>query len=287
VVTNNGRLRIISNNGTSNAVEISSSAFQLAATDGTSNSPNLGFSSVQSAVGESAVADFIVYDSLGIPLNVRLTTVLESRDGESTTYRWYADSGDNDTAGPDHAIAVGTGLISFDGQGNLLQTEDAEISINRQDIPSSQPLTFHLDVSALSGFAAENSLLAASRQDGAAVGTLTSYSVGEDGLIMGVFSNGNSRTLGQVRLARFANPEGLEQHGLNMYGVGFNSGVPQLGNPGDLGLGTIASGALELSNSDIGENLVDLMLASTQYRANSRVISTSQQLLDELMNIRR
>ena len=102
-----------------------------------------------------------------------------------------------------------------------------------------------------------------------------------------MFSNGIARTLGQVRLAQFANAEGLQQVGENMYTTGFNSGLPVEGNPGDLGLGTIVAGALELSNTDTGENLIDLLLASTQYRANSRVISTAQQLLDDLLNMRR
>jgi len=286
-ITPDGRLRIVSNNGTGNAVTVPSSAFQLQLADGTTASPNLGFSTVQSAVGESAASDFIVYDTLGIPLNVRLTTVLESRDGQSTTYRWFADSGNNDPAGADHAIGLGTGLVVFDGEGNMIQANNPTVNIGRNDVPSSNPLDFQLDFSQVSGFAAEQSEIAASRQDGSAVGSLTSYAVGEGGKITGVFSNGISRTLGQIRLAQFANPSGLQQVGENMYNVGFNSGLPVEGNPGDLGLGNIVAGALELSNTDTGENLIDLLLASTQYRANSRVISTSQQLLDDLLNMRR
>ncbi len=286
-ITSDGRLRMVSNNGTGNALTIPSSAFQLTLADGTTASPNLGFSSIQDAAGQSAASDFIVYDTLGIPLNVRLTTVLESRDGQNSTYRWFADSGDNDPAGADHAIAVGTGLVVFDGEGNMIQANNPTVNIGRNDIPSSNPLDFLLDFSQVSGFAAEQSEVAASRQDGSAVGTLTSYAVGEGGEITGVFSNGISRNLGQVRLAQFANSAGLQQVGENMYNVGFNSGLPVEGNPGDLGLGTIVAGALELSNTDTGENLIDLLLASTQYRANSRVISTAQQLLDDLLNMRR
>jgi flagellar hook protein FlgE len=286
-ITADGRLRIVSNNGTANAVDIPSSAFQLNLADGTTASPNLGFATQQEAVGQSAATDFLVYDTLGIPLNVRLTTVLESRDGQAATYRWFADSGDNDPSGEDHAIAVGTGLIVFDGEGNMIQANENQVSIGRNDIPSSSPLDLDLDFSQLSGFAAEQSEIAATRQDGSAVGSLTSYAVGEGGEITGVFSNGISRTLGQVRLAQFANPTGLSQVGENMFTIGFNSGLPVEGNPGDLGLGSIVAGALELSNTDTGENLIDLLLASTQYRANSRVISTAQQLLDELLNVRR
>jgi flagellar hook protein FlgE len=287
VVTSTGQLRVVSNNGTASALDIPSSAFQLTLADGSIATPDLGFTSIQEAAGQSATSDFLVYDSLGIPLDVRLTTVLESRDGATATYRWFADSGDNDPAGNDVAIAVGTGLISFDGEGNLVQTTNATVNIGREDIPSGSPLAFDFDFSQVSGFATEASEIAASRQDGSAYGTLTSYNVSETGEIEGVFSNGVTRILGQVRLARFANPVGLKQIGENMFDVAFNSGLPIEGNPGQLGLGTMLSGALELSNTDTGENLIDLMLASTQYRANSRVISTSQQLLDELLNLRR
>jgi flagellar hook protein FlgE len=286
-VTADGRIRLVSNNGAGNAVEINSSAFQLVSPDGANLAPNLEFDRVQEAVGQSASSDFIVYDSLGVPLNVRLTTVLESRDGNTATYRWFADSGDNDPAGPDHRIALGTGVISFDGEGKLISADSPTVTVDRRDIPSNDPLVFELDFSQVSGLATENSEIAALRQDGSASGTLTGYSIGEDGSIRGVFSNGTARTLGQVRLARFANPGGLEQRGQNMFAAGFNSGLPVEGNPNEVGIGGILSGALELSNADIGENLIRLVLASTQYRANSRVISTSQQLLDELMNIRR
>jgi flagellar hook protein FlgE len=129
--------------------------------------------------------------------------------------------------------------------------------------------------------------LEASRQDGSAPGTLTSFIIGEDGKINGVFSNGVTRTLGQIRLARFANPAGLEQRGENLFASGVNSGLPIEGDPGRGGVGKIVSGAVELSNTDIGANLIDLILASTHYRGNTRVITAAQQLLDELLNLRR
>ncbi len=238
-ITADGRLRIVSNNGTATAIEIPSSAFQMAAGTGTITTPNLGFTNMQEGVGQSATSDFLVYDTLGVPLNVRLNTVLESRDGQTSTYRWFADSGDNDPAGVDQAIAVGTGLISFDGEGNLIQADNPTVTIGRNDIPSTSPLVFDFDFAQVTGFAAAGSEISASRQDGSSSGTLSSFSVGEGGEIMGVFSNGITRTLGQIRLAQFANPLGLDQRGENMFGVGFNSGLPVEGNPGELGLGTI------------------------------------------------
>ena len=109
----------------------------------------------------------------------------------------------------------------------------------------------------------------------------------ESGSIRGVFTNGATRDLGQIRLARFANNTGLEQLGDNLFGSGANSGLPIQGDPGEQGIGDIIVGAVELSNTDIGQNLIELILASTQYRGGTRVITAVQQLLDELLALRR
>lgn len=281
----NGRIRIVSNTGTANAVSIGLSGMQLEV-GGIQSNINLPFSSAQTAKGESAVADFIAYDSLGIPISVRITATLEARTSTTTVYRWYADSPDNQPISGVN-IAVGTGLITFDGEGNFVSATNSTVAIERREVASQSPLEFELDFSQLSGLAVETSTLAVSRQDGSAPGVLTSFIVGEDGCIRGVFSNGVTRDLGQIILARFANPAGLEQRGQNLFAAGVNSGLPVMGRPNEQGLGQIISGAVELSNTDIGGNLVDLILAATMYRSNTRVISTSQQMLDELLSINR
>jgi len=284
-VTADGQIQLVSNNGVDNAVEIGLSAIQLTTTSGTEN-VDLPFSSAQTARGESATTDFVAYDSLGIPLAVRLTTVLESRSSTTTTYRWYADSPDNDPASGVN-IAVGTGLITFDGEGNFVDSTEATVSIDRRNVSSASPLEFELDFSPISGLAVDQSSLAVSRQDGSEPGVLSSFIVGEDGRIRGVFSNGVTRDLGQIVLARFGNPGGLEQKGENLYASGVNSGLPVIGTPGEQGIGNIIAGATELSNADIGTNLIDLILASTMYRGNTRVITTAQQMFDELLALRR
>src|SRR5690606_18742769 len=144
-------------------------------------------------------------------------------------------------------ISIGTGLVTFDGEGNLISTTNSTISIDRRNVPSQSPLEFRLDFSQISGLAADKASLAASRQDGSAAGKLTSYIVGEDGIIRGVFSNGVTRDLGQIQLARFANPAGLQQEGNNMFSQGVNSGLPIQGGPGADGIGSLVAGAVELS----------------------------------------
>ncbi len=285
-ISTDSRLKFTSNTGADSAIDVGLSAFTLTTAGGSLENISLPFSVTQQAEGESAVTDFVVYDTLGIPLNVRLTTVLESTSSASTTYRWYADSPDNDPASG-VGIAVGTGTVTFDGEGNVIGVSDATVSIERRNVSSASPLEFELDFSKMSGLAADSSTIAASRQDGSGAGTLSSFIISESGEIRGVFSNGVSRDLGQLRLARFANNAGLEQVGENLFAAGVNSGLPVEGNPGERGIGTISAGAVELSNTDIGQNLIDLILASTQYRGGTRVVTAVQQMLDELLALRR
>lgn len=286
VYISNGAIRFVSNTGVDNAVSIDLTSIKIKDSNGVISSPNLNFGTMQEAKGQSAVTDFIAYDSLGLPLRVRVTATLEKRNDQQSVYRWYAESPDN-AARNGAEISVGTGLISFDGNGNFVSSTNSTVAINRVGLPSTKPLQFNLDFTSLSGLAADKASLAASRQDGSPPGVLTSYVIGEDGTIRGVFSNGIARDLGQVRLARFSNPVGLEQRGQNMYAQGINTGLPIEGRPSENGLGTISAGALELSNTDVGGDLVTLVLASTQYRSNARVITATQQLFDELLNLRR
>ena len=281
-----GTIRFVSNNGKLNALDIDLTAFRLTDTTGNVDVPNLAFGTIQQASGTSASSDFIVYDTLGIPINVRVTAVLETRTNEQTIYRWYADSPENQPRSGSN-ISVGTGLIKFDGNGNFVSVTNNQVNLERNDVPSASPLQFDLDFTSVSGLASKTASLAATRQDGSAPGVLTSFVVGEDGKVRGIFSNGVTRDLAQIQLARFANPQGLDKRGQNLWAQGINTGLPVQGGPGENGIGSIKGGALELSNTDIGKDLIDLVLASTMYRGNTRVINTSQQLLDELLNLRR
>lgn len=284
-VTADGRIQLVSNNGTDNAVTIDTSSLTETVSSGATTQINMSFAQTQAAKGGGAVADFIVYDSLGIPMGVRVTTELESRTDTTSTYRWFADSKDNDPL-TGVGIAVGTGQITFDSQGHILSVNNSTVSIDRKTLPSASPAQFELDFSGLSGLAANQASLSATEQDGFPPGKLTSYIIGEDGIIKGVFDNGTQRTLGAIQLVRFANPDGLEQRGHNLYAPGVNSGLPVQGNPAQSGLGSIVSGAIELSNTDISKSLINLITASTSYRGNARVITAAQQLLEELLNLR-
>jgi flagellar hook protein FlgE len=120
-----------------------------------------------------------------------------------------------------------------------------------------------------------------------AAATLNDFSIADDGRIIGQYSDGVNRDLGQIRVARFANPSGLEARGDNLYQTGPNSGPPIESNPGSAGSASIVAGATELSNTDVGQSIVDLVMASLSFRANAAVFSTAGNLLDELSGLRR
>ena len=123
-------------------------------------------------------------------------------------------------------------------------------------------------------------------RDGSAA-TLTGFSITEDGRIRGTFSDGVSRDLGQIRIARFANPSGLVRRAHNVFAPGVNSGLPVHSDPGQSGAGEIVAGAIERSNTGLARSLLGLLAASTQFRANMQVVGVVDHLLDELMSLRR
>src|SRR4029078_1079177 len=231
VFLQNGSIRVVSNNGVDESTAINLSAFSLRTSAGAVETPDLSFNSIQDAAGQSAVADFVAYDSLGIPINVRVTAVLEQVTDTSTVYRWFADSSDNSPlSGVD--ITVGTGLVTFDGEGNLIGTSNSTVTVERRNIPSSDPLSFDLNFSQVAGLSVANSSLSASRQDGSPAGTLASFIISEDRRIGGVFTSGVTRDLGLIRMAKFANPDGLVQRGQNNFSQAVHSGLPIETDPG-------------------------------------------------------
>lgn len=117
--------------------------------------------------------------------------------------------------------------------------------------------------------------------------TLTGFSIAPDGRVRGEFSDGVDRDLAQIRIARFANPSGLQSSGGNVLQTGPNSGLPVESNPGEAGSATLVSGAVELSNTDIGQNLIDVLLGSNSFRANAIVFSAADQMLEDLTSLRR
>ena len=235
------------------------------------------------ASGEAIKTAFSVYDSLGTPLRVDISMVLEGKSNTGTTWRYYAESPDDTLGGP----SIGTGTIEFDNFGKIIGPESVAVVLDRDGTGAASPLTFDIrfnsDGDQVTSLTDSESSLVSTFQDGVPIGTLDSYAVGGDGVITGTFSNGLIRTLGQVALASFTVPEGLVELEQNLFRPGPNSGPAIITEPQQLGTGRIVSGALETSNVDLGQEFISLILASTGYSASARVIRTSDELIQQLL----
>ncbi|MDX2146070.1 MAG: flagellar hook-basal body complex protein [Planctomycetota bacterium] len=284
---NTGRITIVGNTGTVNDLTIDVSDIRLlSATGGFVRSP-FAVGKAQSATGESVRTTTVVYDSLGTPIEMDLSIVLESRSSAGTTWRYYAESPDDSDA----SGAMSSGTLTFDTDGQLATTTPASVTIDRAGVGAGTPIGLSLFFSqgrdVVTALTDTRSEIAATFRDGAPIGTLENYAFGVDGVITGSFSNGLTRTLGQVALAKFSNPAGLVDLGNSLFTVAANSGTPQITTPGTLGTGNIVGGALEQSNVDLGQEFINLILASTGYSASSRVVRTADELLQQLLVIGR
>jgi flagellar hook protein FlgE len=286
-VSGTGQIVIRSNIGSQNDIVLEQANIrQLTSTGGLIGSP-LTTTKTLAADGESVRTTFVVYDSLGTAVSVDVTMVLDSRNSTGTTWRYFVNSADD----TDLDLRVATGTIQFDTNGQRLNNLPINVTIDRVATGADTPLSFNLNFnttgSNITALADTRSTLAATFQDGTPIGTLTSYSVGQDGVITGAFTNGQTRTVGQVALAKFSNPEGLVDIGNNLFQVGPASGVPVVAAPTTLGAGRIVGGSLEQSNVDLAGEFINLIQASTGYSASSRVISTTDQLLQQLLALGR
>ena len=118
-------------------------------------------------------------------------------------------------------------------------------------------------------------------------GSLQGFQISGDGSVIGVFSNEQKLLMAKVALAGFNNPMGLEKAGNSTYRSTTNSGTPQINVPGSGGVGTLLAGAVEMSNVDLASEFTNLIIAQRGFQANSRVITTSDQMLQDLVDIKR
>ena len=287
------RFIIDGNQGEQNALTLTGSGFT------TSGGATMQFSegsdlagNASGAVGESVNTTVQAFDSLGTPLSLDMTLVLDGKTGQGTDWRFYANSPQDtdaatfDPAGGSKGTRVGTGLVHFDNNGRLIGAEDATIQINRDATGAANPVNIDLNFGQMTALSSQKSELFGS-QDGTAIGTLTNFSVGGDGTIVGGFDNGLTGTLGRIAIATFDNPQGLTDQGSNLLRTGTNSGTPKISGPQDLTAGTLRSGSLELSNVDLSNEFINMIVASTGFSAASRVITTSNQLMTELLQTAR
>ena len=282
----NGQITIAGNEGTVQDLVIDTGDITMT-NPGTGVGNPMVTSKVNEADGESVRTSFVVYDSLGTPLTIDLTFVLQgTTPSGGTTWEFMAESGQNDAL--DRVLALGE--VTFDTNGRYVSATNQSFSIERQNgavNPLSVNMDFDSGTDSISSFTDSASNFAAVYQDGSSIGTLSNFSIGEDGTISGSFTNGLTRTIGQIALAKFSNPEGLVDAGDNLFKSGPNSGTPLIARPREFGTGRVVGGALELSNVDLSQEFINMILASTGYSAASRVITTTDELMTQLLALGR
>lgn len=283
VSMSNGQIVVTGNEGTAQDLVIETS--DIIATENGANGIQTPFfmTKEQAADGESVRTSFVVYDSLGTPLTVDLTFVLqETTAGAGTTWQFIAESNDNEAG----TRVIGQGVAEFDATGKFSEASNQQFSIVRTN-GSVSPLVVQMDFDsgsdAISGLADSASNLAAVFQDGSPIGTLSTFSIGETGVITGAFTNGLTRDIGQIAVGKFPNPEGLVDVGSNLFSIGPNSGDPIVTAPLEFGTGRLLGGSLELSNVDLSREFIDLILTSTGYSASTRIIQTTDELIQQLL----
>jgi flagellar hook protein FlgE len=221
----------------------------------TANITMSGNLSVEAAIGDTKEITTSVYSATGAATTMVLTLAKTDEDTWSVTL-------------PDDSTAD----IDFDASGKATGT----LTVGG----------YTFDVGGLTQYSGASEAKVTNR-DGAASGTLNSFTITQSGQIVGVFSSGLKQTLGQVALANFNNVNGLEKIGDSMFRSTVNSGLAQVGTAGTSGMGMLSSGLLEMSNVDLAQEFTNLVIAQRGFQANSRIITTSDEILQELVNLKR
>lgn len=232
-----------------------------------------------------------VYDSLGSPHLTSMYYVKTAVPNEWELHT-YID-GKNVRAAEGETVGIPDKLM-FDGEGALSQINGIAVPPGKINFPAmdtgsgAEPVALTIDVQGavpitqFGGSFTVNGI----KQNGYTSGRLTGVDIDDTGIVRARFTNGQNRTLGQVALANFSNPNGMRQLGDTNWAESFDSGPALVGNPGSGSLGLIQSGALEGSNVDLTGQLVNMITAQRNFQANAQVISTADDVTQTVINIR-
>ncbi len=232
-----------------------------------------------------------VYDSLGKAHQVDL--YFKKTASGAWDFHGLTDGGgvSGGTAGTEAEVATGT--LTFDSDGKLTGVTQTS-NFNPIDATGPQALTFNFGTPTPGGSGVDGITQFANpstttfvNQDGYGAGDLSSLKINQTGDIVGAFTNGQSRTVGRVALADFAAPDKLSRIGGNLFQEVPESGQPAIGDPSKGGRGSLVAGALEQSNVDLASEFVKMIAAQRGFEANSKTLTTADQLLSELIAIKR
>ncbi|MBL7665754.1 MAG: flagellar hook protein FlgE [Bacteriovoracaceae bacterium] len=235
-----------------------------------------------------------VYDNVGTP---RLITMYFNKT-EKNTWQYHAMVEGKDAEGgkADELVEMATGTIKYNDKGLLQEEVEGNNSFNfNKGAQPGQKIVFNFGESIKEGgdgYLASTqygsrSSVARHSQDGFSAATLASLSFNDDAVLTAVYDNGVTKDIAQVGLAKFDNNEGLFKMGKNFYKETRKSGQGVVGKPGWDGRGVILAKSIEQSNVDIADEFINLMSAQRNFQANTRTISTSDQMLQEVLQLKR
>lgn len=256
---------------------------------------------------QGELIDTVITDSLGNSYKVtfEMKKRIEGVDGsewemsvkdvidQSTGKSVFADP--NDAA----AIFTGTNTLKFDKSGKLINPEALDASLDFNGVPNIKGNMGENANGIIKLFdpdnieSTKNIHQYANTADfkpfahGNTSGTLEGFSIDATGTVIGSFTNGDKRALGQIMVAKFDNPMGLQKMGSNFFLDTRNSGEAQFGTAGTSGYGAMSPGTLEMSNVDISLEFTEMITTQRGFQANSRIITTSDEMLQELVNLKR
>lgn len=235
-----------------------------------------------------------VYDNVG---TARLTTVYFNKT-ENGTWSYHAMVDGKDAAGGEEGkmVEMANGTLRFNDKGLLQEVVEGQNSFNfNKGAQPDQKIKFSFgetiaeggDGRSASTQYGSRSSMARHTQDGATAATLASLSFNDEGILTAAYDNGEQKTLAQISIAKFENNEALFKMGKNLFKETRKSGQAAVGQPGFDGRGEVLSKSIELSNVDIADEFINLMNAQRNFQANTRTITTSDQMLQEILNIKR
>jgi flagellar hook protein FlgE len=252
---------------------------------------NLDAGAAVGTTGASYSTPVTIYDSLGT--SHVLTFTFTKTGANAWNYALSIPAGEYTpaTGSTLPAGVVAQGALTFNSNG-ILATPAADVTgiviPNLTDGAADITYDWKLynGTSPLIGQTTGSNSTSATQQNGAASGTLTSYSIGSDGTITGSFSNGKTASLGQLALANFADNQGLQREGNTDFGETLASGQAVIGVPGTGGRGDLSGGALESSNVDIASEFANLIVAQRAFEANAKAVTTFDQITQDTINLK-
>lgn len=219
-----------------------------------------------------------VYDKLGNAHELKLNFLKQEvvDDGNTVKTTWFVFFDDPNFT---------HGTITFDSKGNIVEAVGLDKILVTPQGSGTDSFEITLNFTGLTGYA-DDSSVKPTDVNGYPTGNLVNFSIGPDGVITGVYSNGEKMPLGMIALASFDNPAGLEKQGENLFIDTPNSGSFVKKKPG-AGVGLLNPGTLEMSNVDLSREFTDMIITQRGFQANSRIITTSDEMLQELVNLKR